>query len=140
MDPAKLFDNGGGGNGGGGGYPAANFSPSQTGQLTAYQPNYSMFYNPLAMLQAGQPSFQDPAWYTSMLGPAQQQNMMASAPVPAATAPQMPENPWLPGGEYAKTWDVIGPVAGRMPSQRSRIQHLFTGQHLSPAAMRLMAG
>ena len=38
------------------------------GSMMAYQPNYSMFFNPRAMLQAGQPSYGSP-WYSSMFSP-----------------------------------------------------------------------
>jgi len=56
-------------------YSGAQFNPSSS--LQGFQPNYETFYNPQSMLQAGAPSFQNPAWYLGS------EVLPAPAPAPA---------------------------------------------------------
>lgn len=69
--------------------PATPTTPGPESATQAFQPNYSLFYNPREMLGAGQPSFQDPMWYQST----------TAAPPPAPTGPDMSSlySPWWSG-------------------------------------------
>lgn len=91
----------------------------------AYQPNYSLFYNPREMLQAGQPSFQDPMWYQST----------AAAPPPEPAGPDMSNlyTPWW-SGQMPRSPGVN--VMAMDPAQRV----LYLNRMVNPAQFQELGG
>lgn len=84
--PGSQYLNFGGGGGGGDDDNGAGYQPTPQRQLQhqAYQPNFESFWDPMAMSQAGQPSFDNPFWYQATEPPLQTQQAPVAQPQPQA--------------------------------------------------------
>lgn len=96
---SQYLNFGDGGGGGGNDSPGYQPTPQRQLQQQAYQPNFESFWDPMAMSQAGQPSFDNPFWYNATPAPQQQ------APVPPSPVPQQQTNPL--SAEQEQLWNQM---------------------------------
>lgn len=66
---SNLLNFGGGGGSDGDDSVGYQQTPQRQLQHQAYQPNFESFWDPMAMSQAGQPSFNNPFWYNATAAP-----------------------------------------------------------------------
>lgn len=107
-----MLDSGGGGGGGN----SPSYQPTPQGQLQhqAYQPNFESFWDPMAMSQAGQPSFDNPFWYQATESPPPPPAPPAAQPQPPAANPdalaQMRYRLGMLDQERDRPFSLFGPI------------------------------